>query len=249
MLEAESTDDLAALVVEPYEGVGGIIFPPTGYLPRLQEWAAKRNIIFILDEVQSCFGRTGKWFALEWETLRPGMVCLGKGTGRRDLDCRAHGGEPIHFSLSPGELGGGNGGNPFACTSALTVIEIIAQEKLNEHAVEIGGYLLERMHKWQDEFQIIGDVRGQGLCLAMEFVQDRETKEPLRGFSARVERGMLPQRSLTLRRRSHSEPAPSIGHYPGASRARGERHRRNASRIGGKLTRDGHCRRAYASGS
>lgn len=186
LLDAESTDDLAALIIEPYEGVGGIIFPPPGYLPRLQEWATERNVIFVLDEVQSSFGRTGKWFALEWEKLNPNMLCLGKGLGSGISIAALVSESRLIAALFPGELGGGNGGNPFACTSALTVIDIIQQEKLNEHAIQVGDYLLDRTRQWQNRFPIIGDVRGRGLCLAMEFVRDRRTKEPVRGFSARV---------------------------------------------------------------
>ncbi len=186
ILEAESTNDLAALVIEPYEGVGGIIFPPGGYLPRLQAWAAQRNVVFVLDEVQSSFGRTGKMFALEWEGIKPNMLCLGKGMGG-GISIAALVAEAKYIAaLIQGELGGGNGGNPLACASAATVIDVIEQENLNAHAMQIGEYLLERMRGWQQEFAVVGDVRGRGLCLALEFVKDRTTKEPLRGIATRV---------------------------------------------------------------
>ncbi len=193
ILEAESTDDLAALIVEPYQGVGGIIFPPGGYLPRLQAWAKGRGISFILDEIQSSFGRTGKMFALEWENLRPNLLCLGKGMGGGVSIAALVAETPRMASLRPGELAGGNGGNPFACTSALAVIDILQSEQLAEHAREIGEYLLGRMHRWKLEFPLIGDVRGRGLCLALEFVKDRVTKEPLDGFAARVSDACYPK--------------------------------------------------------
>ena len=183
ILEAESTGDLAGLIVEPYEGVGGIIFPPEGYLTRLQQWARAHNLVFILDEVQSSFGRTGKMFALEWESLRPNLLCLGKGMGG-GISIAAFVAEArLADTLAPGELSGGNGGNPFACASALSVIEILRDENLIENARRIGDYLLARCLAWQAQFDIIGDVRGRGLCVAVEFVKDRATKEPLRGFS------------------------------------------------------------------
>ena len=183
LLDAASTGDLAALIVEPYQGVGGIIFPPEGYLPRLQKWANERGILFILDEIQSSFGRTGKMLALEWENLRPEILCLGKGLGGGVSIAALVAEAKLIASLKPGELSGGNGGNPFACASALAVLDIIEDEKLNAHAVEIGEYWLGRMRAWQNEFAIIGDVRGRGMCLAMEFVKDRATKEPARGFA------------------------------------------------------------------
>jgi 4-aminobutyrate aminotransferase/(S)-3-amino-2-methylpropionate transaminase len=86
-------------------------------------------------------------------------------------------------SLSPGEMSGGNGGNPFACASALSVLDILQDEDLAEHARQIGEYWLMRARDWQNKFTIVGDVRGRGACIAIEFVKNRETKEPLRGFA------------------------------------------------------------------
>ncbi|MBN1965271.1 MAG: aminotransferase class III-fold pyridoxal phosphate-dependent enzyme, partial [Anaerolineae bacterium] len=151
-----STDDLAAVIVEPYLGVGGIIYPPEGYLPRLQAWAHERGALFILDEVQSSYGRTGKFFALEWEGLRPDMVCIGKGMGGGVPIAALLMTDPLHASLQPGELSGGNGGSPFACASALAVLDIMRDEDLPEHARQVGEYLLGRMQRWQEEFAIIG---------------------------------------------------------------------------------------------
>jgi 4-aminobutyrate aminotransferase len=193
ILEAESTDDLAAIIVEPYQGVAGLIFPPSGYLIRLEEWARKRNIAFILDEVQSSFGRTGKMLALEWEKLTPNLLCLGKGLGGGISIAALLAEARLMECLRVGELAGGNGGNPFACTSANAVIDIIENEKLVSHAAELGEYLLERMRQWQRQFVVIGDVRGRGLCLAVEFVKDRETKEPLDDFAARVSNACYPK--------------------------------------------------------
>jgi 4-aminobutyrate aminotransferase-like enzyme len=184
----DSTDDLAALVIEPYLGVGGIIFPPEGYLPRLQQWATEHDALFILDEVQSSFGRTGKLFALEWEDLRPNMLCTGKGLGSGISIAAVIAESRLFDALAPGELSGGNGGNYLACTSALTVIEIMEDEHLAEHARQIGDYFMERLNRWKDEFTAIGDVRGKGLVLAMEFVKDRETKAPFPEIVQRISR-------------------------------------------------------------
>ncbi|MAU08270.1 MAG: 4-aminobutyrate--2-oxoglutarate transaminase [Anaerolineaceae bacterium] len=178
VMQYESTDDLAAVIVEPYQGVGGMVFPPEGYLTRLQEWCEARDVLFILDEVQSSFGRTGKIFALEWENLRPDMICIGKGLGSGIAIAGVIGESRLFDALDPGELSGGNGGNFFAASSALAVLDIMEEEKLPEHALEIGTYLLSRFKQLQSEFNVIGDVRGKGLSIAMEFVKDPVTKEP-----------------------------------------------------------------------
>lgn len=193
LLDAASTDDLAALIIEPYQGVGGLIFPPTGYLPRLAEWAKARGILFILDEIQSSFGRTGKMFALEWEGLQPNLLCLGKGMGSGVSIAALVAEAELMASVKPGELSGGNGGNPLACASARTVIDIIEDEHLVEHAAQIGQYWMEQMRRWKDQFAIIGDVRGSGVCLAIEFVKDRETKEPLSGFVSQLSDACYPK--------------------------------------------------------
>lgn len=188
VIDHASSGQVGALIVEPYQGVGGMVFPPEGYLSRLQAWAQARNILFILDEVQSSFGRTGKMFAAEWENLTPHMTCIGKGMGGGIAIAALLAEAGIFATLEPGELSGGNGGNPFAATSALTVIDIIETEQLAEHAQEIGNYLLERLQQMQAEFPVIGDVRGQGLALALEFVKDRATKEPYREIVQHISR-------------------------------------------------------------
>lgn len=198
----ESTDDLAALIIEPYLGVGGIVFPPEGYLPRLQAWAAERGLLFILDEIQASFGRTGKLFALEWENLWPDMLCLGKGLGGGIPIAALIARREIMESLLPGELSGGNGGSYLACSAALSVIDIMETERLAEHARQIGDYFLARMRRWQETFDVIGDVRGRGLCLALEFVKDRETKEPHRAIVQQIGRACY-ERGVYIGGKSH----------------------------------------------
>jgi len=203
VVEYASTGDIAALIVEPYQGVGGMIFPPDGYLPRLQAWAEAHDIIFILDEIQSSFGRTGQMFALEWEDLRPDMLCVGKGMGSGISIAALLAEDWLWDSLDPGELGGGNGGNPLACTSALVVIDILHDEGLVEHARAIGDYLLERFRKLQARYPaIIGDVRGKGLALALEFVRDPESKEPYPEIVRHISRASY-ERGVYIGSRGH----------------------------------------------
>jgi len=125
---------LAALIIEPYLGVGGIVFPPDGYLSRLQAWARERDVIVILDEVQASFGRTGKMFALEWDGIEPDILCVGKGLGGGVSIAAFLAESAITDALAPAELSGGNGGNYLACSAALAVIDIIEEEKLVDNA-------------------------------------------------------------------------------------------------------------------
>lgn len=178
VLRHTSSDDLAALVVEPYQGVGGMIVPPDGYLRRLQEWARERDVLFILDEVQSSFGRTGRRLALEWEDLRPNMVVIGKGMGGGVGIAALVAEARLFDALRAGELSGGNGAAPLACSAALAVLEIIEEEGLSERADAVGTYLLNRFQHWRDEFDVVGDVRGKGLAIGVEFVRDSVSKTP-----------------------------------------------------------------------
>lgn len=202
VMRHESTDDLAAVIVEPYLGVGGLIFPPDGYLSRLQQWAHDRGALFILDEIQASFGRTGKLFALEWEGLQPDMLCIGKGLGSGISIAALVADSALIDTLQPGELSGGNGGNPVACAAALAVIEIMESEGLAEHARQIGDLLLARFRQWQSEFSFIGDVRGQGACLAIEFVKDRTTKEPYPEIVRAIQEASYP-RGVYIGSRNH----------------------------------------------
>lgn len=202
MVKHASTGDIAALVVEPYQGVGGMVFPPTGFLPRLQEWSKRNGIVFILDEVQSSFGRTGQMLALEWEGLEPDMVVVGKGLGSGIPIAAVIAESWLFDALDPGELGGGNGGNPLACAAALSVLDIMTDEKLPEHARAVGGALRDRLTELAERFPQIGDVRGVGLALAAEFVKDRGSKEPDRETAQRVCRYCL-MHGVYLSSRSH----------------------------------------------
>lgn len=178
LVETESTGSLAGLIVEPYQGAAGFVFPPEGYLKKLEEWAQKRNVVFILDEVQSSFGRTGKMWALEHEKLEPDVLCLGKGIGSGVPIAAVVTRSEIISCLDPGEMSSTLGGNPLSCAGALAVFEIIEREKLVQKAAENGKYLQEKLFRLKDKYPIIGDIRGRGLVYGIEFVKDREIKEP-----------------------------------------------------------------------
>ena len=177
-VRANSTGSLAGVIVEAYLGAAGFIFPPAGWFPRLEQWLRARGLLFTLDEVQSSYGRTGRFFALEWEGLTPDLVCIGKGIGS-GVPASAIGarGEVIG-ALGPGEMSSTMGGNPVACAAVSAVIDIMRREKLEENALRIGALMKTRLLAIQERCPYLGDVRGLGLVMGLELVKDKKTKEP-----------------------------------------------------------------------
>ncbi|MFQ6096651.1 MAG: aspartate aminotransferase family protein [Armatimonadota bacterium] len=185
-----STDDLAALIVEPYQGAAGFIFPPDGYLTRLEAWARDKDVIFILDEVQSSFGRTGKFFALEWEGLRPNLLCLGKGIGSGVPTAALMAESRIMDSLGWGEMSSTTGGNPLSCAAALAVLDIMEHENLVEKARRVGQYMLRRFQGMAEKYEMLGDARGKGLVMGLEFVEDKQSLAPAPELTRDIVRSM-----------------------------------------------------------
>ncbi len=174
----ETTGNLGALIIEPYQGAAGFVFPPEGYLKKLEAWAKQRSLIFILDEVQSSYARTGKMWALEHEDLKPNVVALGKGIGCGVPIAAVVTESNIIAALETGEMSSTLGGNPLSCAGALAVLEIMDEENLVQKAAVNGAYLKTKLQALKDKHSIIGDVRGKGMVYGIEFVKDRETKEP-----------------------------------------------------------------------
>ena len=178
IIDSTSTGDLGAVITEPYQGGAGFIFPPAGWLKGLEAWARKRGLVFILDEVQSSFGRTGRLFALEWEDLQPNMVCLGKGIGS-GMPASALAGESRIFEcMGTGEMSSTCGGNPLASAASHAVLDAMEDERLPENARRVGAYMMARFQALKAKYRMLGDVRGQGLVIGLEFVLDPENKTP-----------------------------------------------------------------------
>lgn len=178
IIDSTSTGDVGAVITEPYQGGAGFIFPPAGWLKGLEAWARERGFVFILDEVQSSFGRTGKLFALEWEDLQPNMVCLGKGIGS-GMPASALAGESRIFEcMGTGEMSSTCGGNPLASAASHAVLDVMEDERLPENAGRVGDYMMARFQALKAKYQMLGDVRGQGLVIGLEFVLDPEEKTP-----------------------------------------------------------------------
>ena len=169
--------NVAAILIEPVVGEGGFIVPPVGFMPGLQKFATENKIVFIADEVQSGFARTGKMFAVEHENMEPDMIISAKGiAGGMPLAAVTARAE-IMDSSHVGGLGGTYGGNPVVCAAALAVIETIEEEKLVDRAAHIGTILVDSLNALKAKYPIIGDVRGRGAMVAIELVH-AGTKDP-----------------------------------------------------------------------
>ena len=168
-------EEVAALFAEPIQGEGGYIIPPDGYFQKLKELLNKYDILFVDDEVQSGMGRTGRMFAIEhWETI-PDIVCIAKGIAS---------GMPLGATVArrglmdwgPGTHASTFGGNPVSCAAALATISLL-ENGLVENAKEMGEYLMPKLEELMTKYRFIGDVRGKGLMIGIEIVEDKKTKE------------------------------------------------------------------------
>ncbi|HHW29719.1 MAG TPA: aspartate aminotransferase family protein, partial [Syntrophomonadaceae bacterium] len=175
VIETSTSGEVAALIAEPIQGNAGIITPPPEYFTRLKEILQEYGVLLIIDEVQTGFGRTGKWFAIENWGVEPDIMTMAKALGN---------GVPIGVFISRPEIAdrytrpGAStlGGNPVSMTAGLATLEVIEKEGLIQNAAELGPYLKEKLLELQDKHPLIGDVRGIGLMQGAELV--KEGKEP-----------------------------------------------------------------------
>jgi 4-aminobutyrate aminotransferase/(S)-3-amino-2-methylpropionate transaminase len=163
--------NVAAILIEPIQGEGGFIVPPKGFLPALSKYSTENGIIFIADEVQTGFARTGNLFAVEHENVVPDMIITAKGIAGGLPLAGVTGRAEIMDSVHVSGLGGTYGGNPLACAAALGVFETIEAEKLVERANHIGTILGDALRVLQSKYSIIGEVRGRGAMQAIELVE------------------------------------------------------------------------------
>lgn len=168
--EAAITENTAAFIVEPIQGEAGIIIPPAGYLKRASELCREQNILFVSDEIQAGLGRSGKWFAIEWEEVVPDMYILGKalGGGVFPVSCVAANKEVLSV-FNPGSHGSTFGGNPLAAAVSVAALEVLEDEKLPERSLELGQYFMDRL-KTIDNPKI-KDIRGRGLFIGIELTE------------------------------------------------------------------------------
>ena len=163
--------NLAAVIIEPISGEGGFIVPAEGFLPALLDWCRKNDVVFIADEVQSGFARTGAWFACEHEGIEPDLLCIAKGIADGLPLSAVTGCAEIMDAPHVSGLGGTFGGNPVACAAALASIETIETDGLIDRAKQIERIAIERLSRLQASDDRIGDVRGRGAMIAIELVK------------------------------------------------------------------------------
>jgi 4-aminobutyrate aminotransferase len=187
LIRTTTTGRIAGFIAEPIQGVGGFITPPKEYFSIIHEIVRKHGGVFISDEVQTGWGRTGgKWFGIEQYGVVPDVITSAKGMAN---------GFPIGLTVARPEVADSMqfmtlstfGGNPVTATAAKAVIDYVREQDLLTNCTEVGGYLRGKLEELQQKYALIGDVRGMGLMQALELVEDRETKEP----AARATRELL----------------------------------------------------------
>jgi 4-aminobutyrate aminotransferase-like enzyme len=200
VIKLQSQQQVAAIIAEPIQGTAGNVVPPPEFLPAVQSIAREFGALFISDEMQTGFGRTGEMWGFEHDRLSPEILTVGKGIGggfplsgviSTDEFCQAR-----PFSLPSGSSSS-YGGNPLAAAAGLAALEIIRKENLAENARKIGALLLEKFKSFEERFAFVGETRGRGLMLGIELVKNKKSKERIdkavcrRIFNACLQRGLL----------------------------------------------------------
>jgi len=173
-------ENIAAMIIEPVQGEGGFIVPPKEFLVGLKRICEKHGIVFIADEVQSGFTRTGKMFACEHFDVIPDLMTMAKGIASGMPLSAVVGRAEIMDAPTAGRIGGTYGGNPVACAAALATIELMEKEDLSGKAAAVGSKIVSRLKELQQRYPQIGDIRALGSMVALELVKDPQTKEPLK---------------------------------------------------------------------
>jgi len=206
VIQREGADTVAAVILEPVMGTGGVLVPPPDYFAPIQEICARHDVLLILDEVVTGFGRTGKWFGMEHWNIKPDLVSFAKGISSGYLPLSASmvsdrvyetirdempDGIPLMFGLTYNN-------HPACCVAGLVNLAIIEREGLVENARQVGAYLLERLREAFGRSPIVGEIRGLGMLAAIEIVRDQVAKEPFpnvedphRIVGAAFERGLI----------------------------------------------------------
>lgn len=188
------SDEVAAVFIEPILGEGGYVVPPPSFFPALRELCDRHGILLIADEVQSGMGRTGKWWAIEHFGIEPDIVTSAKGLAS-GMPLGAMIARKSIMTWQPGAHGSTFGGNPVSCAAALATLRLI-EESYMQNAAELGDYMLGCLREMQDRHPTMGDLRGKGMMIGIELVEDHESRTPLHDARDKVielafERGLL----------------------------------------------------------
>jgi 4-aminobutyrate aminotransferase/(S)-3-amino-2-methylpropionate transaminase len=199
-----ANEEVAAVIAEPVLGEGGFIAPPPDYFQVLIDLCHKHGILFIADEVQSGFGRTGALFASERYGIEPDLIVTAKSLGGGLPLAAVTGRAEIMDAPGPGGLGGTFGGNPLSCAAALAVLDLFERENLLERANELGDRFQTRAREWRCRWPIIGDVRGLGGMQAIELVQSQESKTPATDETKKITQYCYEHGVITITAGTHS---------------------------------------------
>ena len=191
-----AAEQVACVVVEPVQGEGGFVVAPKEFLQGIRRLCDEHGIVMVVDEVQTGFGRTGKFFATEHYGIEPDLIVVAKSIASGLPLSGVIGAADVMDAPGDSAIGGTYVGNPVAQAAALAVLDVFEEEGVCDRAAAIGETMRQRMLAWQERFPAIGDVRGLGAMLAIELVEDRETKRPAPELASRVaeaaaERGLL----------------------------------------------------------
>lgn len=173
-----AAESVAGLIVEPVLGEGGVVIPPKEYIQGLRQICDKHGILLIFDEIQTAFGRMGYMFGSEYFDVLPDLTSFAKALGNGLPISAVAGKAEIMDKPDPGALGSTYGGNPIACAGALAMLDVLQREKLPQRSKETGAVMLKRFKLLEERYTFVGDVRGIGMMLGIELVNNKSTKEP-----------------------------------------------------------------------
>ena len=185
-LNTISKDEVACIVMEPVQGESGFIIPDAKFVKHVYDFCQKNKIVFIADEIQTGFGRTGKLFAMEHFDIVPDLMTISKSLAAGLPLSGVVGKKEFFETISPGELGGTYAGNPVACEAALEVIEVIKDEDLVNRSNDVGKKITKKLESLANKHEYIGEIRAIGSMVAVELVTDKETKEPNKEQADRI---------------------------------------------------------------
>ncbi|PRR95961.1 4-aminobutyrate--2-oxoglutarate transaminase [Bacillus atrophaeus] len=179
-------ETVACVVMEPVQGEGGFIIPSKRFVQHIADFCKKHGIVFVADEIQTGFARTGTYFAIEHFDIVPDLITVSKSLAAGLPLSGVIGKAEMMDAAAPGELGGTYAGSPLGCAAALAVLDIIEDEGLNERSEEIGRIIEKRAFEWKKEHTFIGEIRRLGAMAAIEIVKDPETREPDKAKAAAI---------------------------------------------------------------
>ena len=186
LLKEVAPETIAAVVMEPVQGEGGFIVPDSAFVKTVKSLCEDHGILFVADEIQTGFARTGKYFASEHFDIIPDLITVSKSLGAGTPISGVIGRQEVMDAAGAGELGGTYSGSPLGCRAALAVLDIIEEENLNERAIVIGKRVKEKFNNLSKELNCIGDVRGLGAMVAVEIVSDAEKKTPAKELASQM---------------------------------------------------------------